>query len=176
MKTIVRFLIALLVSGNVLAVDGLSVELGSGQHANSTRAGLLWDFNKTWFNEGDWLVTGFWEANVGTWRGNSAAGNNQTITDLGITPVFRLQQKNPTGISPYLEGAIGFHLISPTYIYANRKFGSAFEFGDHIGFGMRFGDKQQFDLGYRFQHLSNAGIKKPNQGINFNQVHFSYHF
>lgn len=176
MKTIVSFLIALLVSGNVFAVDGLSVELGNGQHANSTRVGLLWDFNKTWFNEGDWLVTGFWEANVGTWRGNSAAGNNQTITDLGITPVFRLQQKSPTGFAPYLEGAIGFHLISPTYIYANRKFGSAFEFGDHIGFGTRFGDKQQFDIGYRFQHLSNGGIKKPNQGININQVHFSYHF
>jgi hypothetical protein len=172
----VSFLIALLISGNVFAVDGLSVELGNGQQANTARVGALWDFNKTWFNEGDWLVTGFWEANVGTWRGNSASGNNQTITDLGVTPVFRLQQKSPTGFAPYLEGAIGFHLISPTYIYANRKFGSAFEFGDHIGFGTRFGDKQQFDIGYRFQHLSNGGIKKPNQGININQVHFSYHF
>ena len=176
MKTIVSFLIALLVSGNVFAVDGLSLELGNGQHADSVRVGAIWDFNKTWFNDGDWLVTGFWEASVGTWRGNSTVGNNQTITDLGITPVFRLQQKNPTGISPYFEGAIGFHLVSPTYIYANRKFGSAFEFGDHIGFGARFGEKQQFDLGYRFQHLSNGGIKMPNQGINFNQIHFSYRF
>ena len=176
MKTTVSFLIALLLSGNVFAIDGLSVEQGKGQQTNTARLGVIWDFNKTWFNEGDWLVTGFWEANVGIWRGNSAAGNNQTITDLGVTPVFRLQQKSPTGFAPYLEGAIGFHLISPTYIYANRKFGSAFEFGDHIGFGTRFGDKQQFDIGYRFQHLSNGGIKKPNQGININQVHFSYHF
>jgi len=40
----------------------------------------------------------------------------------------------------------------------------------------RLGEHQQFDLGYRFQHLSNGGIKKPNQGINLNEVHFIYHF
>ena len=34
----------------------------------------------------------------------------------------------------------------------------------------------KYDLGYRFQHLSNADIKKPNDGINFNQIRFSYHF
>ena len=176
MKKIVNFLIALLLSGNVWAVDGLSAEFGNGDHADTARVGVFWDFNKSWFNQGDWQVTGFWEANIGMWRGNSATGNNQTITDLGLTPVFRFQEKNPIGIAPYLEAAIGFHLISPTYIYNSRKFGSAFEFGDHLGFGMRFGAKQQFDLGYRFQHLSNGGIKKPNQGINLNEVHFSYHF
>ncbi|MDP1996021.1 MAG: acyloxyacyl hydrolase, partial [Gallionella sp.] len=46
----------------------------------------------------------------------------------------------------------------------------------HVGVGARFGDRRQFDLGYRFQHLSNGGIKKPNQGINFNQIRFAYHF
>lgn len=176
MKTIVSFLIALLVSGNVFAMDGLSVELGSGQHANSARVGLQWDFDQTWFNEGDGLVAGFWEANIGTWRGNSAAGSNRTITDIGITPVFRFQQKTPTGFSPYLEGAIGFHLLSTSTVHAKRELGSTFQFGDHIGFGARFGEKQQFDLGFRLQHLSNGGIKMPNHGINFNQIHFSYHF
>ena len=112
----------------------------------------------------------------GTWKGRSAVGNNQNITDLGITPVFRFQQKNPSGMAPYLEGAIGFHLITPTFIYANRQVGRSFQFGDHVGFGLRFGEHQQFDLGYRYQHLSNGGIKKPNQGINLNQVHFVYHF
>ena len=176
MKKVGWFLFSLLLSGNVWAVDGVSFELGNGDHADTARVGAVWDFDHQWFTGGDWLVTGFWEANVGTWKGRSAVGNNQNITDLGITPVFRFQQKNPSGMAPYLEGAIGFHMISPTFIYANRQFGSSFQFGDHVGFGLRFGEHQQFDLGYRYQHLSNGGIKKPNQGINLNQVHFVYHF
>jgi hypothetical protein len=31
-------------------------------------------------------------------------------------------------------------------------------------------------LSYRYQHLSNAGIKQPNQGINFHLLRFQYHF
>ncbi|MBK8571024.1 MAG: acyloxyacyl hydrolase [Nitrosomonadales bacterium] len=30
---------------------------------------------------------------------------------------------------------------------------------------MRFGDRKEFDLSYRFQHLSNGSIKTPNPGI-----------
>ena len=176
MRKIGWFLCALLFSGNVWALDAISFELGNGDQTDVVRAGLVWNFDRQWFTEGDWLVSGFWEATAGTWKGSSSVGNNQTITDIGITPVFRLQQKNPTAISPYLEAAIGFHLISPAYVYANRHFGSAFQFGDHLGLGVRFGEQQQFDLGYRYQHLSNGGIKKPNQGINLNQVHFVYHF
>ena len=166
----------LLFSGSASAVDGMSVEFGNGDATDMARVGAFWNWDKQWFAEGDWLVTGFWEASFGTWRGHSAAGNNQTVKDVGITPVFRLQQKNPGGFAPYAEAAIGFHLITPTFINADRKFSTAFQFGDHVGFGMRFGERQQFDLGYRFQHLSNGSIKKPNQGINFNQVRFAYSF
>jgi len=176
MKKIGLLISALLFSGSVSAVDGVSVEYGNGDAADMVRAGAVWNWDKQWFTGGNWLVTGFWEASLGSWRGRSAAGNNQTVTDLGITPVFRLQQKNLGEFAPYAEAAIGFHLITPTFIYANRHFGSAFQFGDHVGAGIRFGDRRQFDLGYRFQHLSNGGIKKPNQGINFNQVRFAYYF
>ena len=176
MKKIICFLGTLFLSGSVYAVDGVSFELGNGYATDIARVCAIWNWDRQWFEEGDWLVAGFWEASVGTWRGKSSIGNNQEIIDLGITPVFRFQQKNPSGFSPYVEGAIGYHMISPAFVYANRKFGSAFQFGDHVGFGVRFGAYQEFDLGYRFQHLSNCGIKKPNQGINFNQVRFAYHF
>ncbi|OGS91881.1 MAG: hypothetical protein A2Z95_10395 [Gallionellales bacterium GWA2_60_18] len=176
MKKIAWLLGALLFGNNALAVDGMSVEYGNGDATDMARVGAIWNWDKQWFTEGAWLVTGFWEVSVGRWNGHSAAGNNQTITDLGVTPVFRFQQKNRSGFSPYAEGAIGFHLIAPTFINADRKFGSAFQFGDHVGFGASFGDRQQFELGYRFQHLSNGSIKQPNQGINFNQVRFGYQF
>jgi hypothetical protein len=176
MKKIGLLASALLFSANALAIDGVAVEYGNGDSTDMARASVLWSWDRQWFAEGDWVVTGFWEAALGSWRGKSVAGNNQTVTDIGITPVFRLQQKQPGAFAPYVEGAIGFHLITPTFIYANRHFGSSFQFGDHLGLGVRFGNHQQFDVGYRYQHLSNGGIKQPNQGINFNQIRFTYHF
>ncbi len=176
MKKLALLLGGVLFSCNLYAVDSIFAEYGNGDSADMARIGAGWDWDRQWFTDGDWLVTGSWEASVGTWRGNSAVGNNQTITDIGITPVFRLQQKHMSGFAPYAEAAIGFHMISPTFIYANRRFGSAFQFGDHLGVGVRFGSHQQFDIAYRYQHLSNGGIKQPNQGINFNQVRFAWHF
>jgi hypothetical protein len=61
-------------------------------------------------------------------------------------------------------------------VYGDRRLGSAFQFADHIGFGILFGEHKQFELGYRFQHISNGGIKQPNQGLNLNLLHFVYHF
>lgn len=176
MKKFSCFLCALFLSGNVWAVDGVSFVLGNGTHTDIARVGAVWEWEKQWFTDGDWLLTGYWEAAAGALKGRSAAGNNQTVTDLSVTPVFRLQQKNPSMFAPYLEAAIGLHLISPTFVSADRQLGSAFQFGDQIGLGVRFGEHQEFDLAYRFQHISNGGIKKPNNGINLNLVHFVYHF
>ena len=178
MKKLLALLMFSLIAVPAYAVDGVSVEYGKGSDAaDMARVGLLWDWNKSWFNDGDWHLTGFWDASLGQWRGHSnTKTNNQTITDIGLTPVFRFEQKNPSGMAPYLEGAIGFHLITPTFLNSDRKFATAFQFGDHVGLGVRFGEHHQFDLGYRYQHLSNGSIKAPNQGINFSQVHFDYRF
>jgi len=110
-------------------------------------------------------------------KSNAAAKrrDKRTINDLGITPVVRFQQTELSRIAPYVEGAIGFHVITPTMLDDNRHFGGAFQFGDHVGAGLRFGPKGKYDLGMRFQHLSNGGLKKPNNGINFTQFRFLYH-
>ena len=47
---------------------------------------------------------------------------------------------------------------------------------DHIGFGWTFGDKNRYEIGYRLQHLSNAGLSDPNDGINFHQIRFGYNY
>ena len=156
----------------VFAVDSASVEYGTGNGAEMWRVGAQWNWKSKWLQRGNWHMGGYWDAQVGQWSGS---GKN-TITDLGLTPVFRYQETQPSGISPYVEGAIGFHLISPVRLDEHRGFSSGFQFGDHVGVGARFGERHRYDLGLRFQHLSNAGIKKPNNGINFTQVRFQYHF
>jgi lipid A 3-O-deacylase len=157
----------------VYALDGGYLLLGRGDQTDIARVGLLWNWQKTWRVTDDWHLGGNWDVSLGYWQKRGAANDNQRIVDIGVTPVFRLQRNAVAGFAPYLEGAIGFHLLSHTY---PGKLGSRFEFGDHVGMGANFGPKQEYDFAYLFQHLSNGGIKQPNHGINFNQIRFGYHF
>ncbi len=172
--------IGALASGSALAVDGVSFEYGKSNSSNADvklyRVGLQWDWKKKWFDTGSWHLGGYWDASMGYWDNDSPGKTNSGLADIGFTPVFRFQSNNLTGVSPYAEAAIGVHFLSRTSVSDQRQFGSSFQFGDHIGVGLRFGDKGQYDLGYRYQHLSNGGLKDPNQGINYNQVRFQYHF
>ena len=162
------------------AVDGLSFEYGhshsSNVNVNLYRASAQWNWDKKLIDMGRWHLGGYWETSFGYWDNNSVAKTHDSIFDFGFTPVFRFEPNNLNGFSPYAELGVGVHVLSHTSVSPQRQFGSAFQFGDHVGAGVRFGEKGQFDIGYRYQHLSNAGIKQPNQGINFHELRLQYHF
>ena len=154
------------------ALNGSSIELGTGDDStNMGRVTLRWNWDKKWTLGQSWNATGFWEAGLGYWDGHGTGA--RSLWDIGATPVFRL---GPNGSSFYLEGAIGAHLLSENRINGKRAFGTSFNFGDHIGFGWAFGDKDHYELGYRLQHLSNASIAHPNDGINFHQIRFGINY
>jgi len=167
-------------SSAACAVDGMSFEYGDSDSSNSDvklyRVGLQWKWPQRWLNTGNWHLGGYWDASLGYWDNKSAAATHNSIVDIGLTPVFRFQQNDPSGFSPYVEAGIGVHYLSHTSVSPQRQFSTRFQFGDHVGLGLRFGGKGQYDLGYRYQHLSNASIKRPNNGINFHQVRLQYNF
>lgn len=74
---------------------------------------------------------------------------------------------------PYVEAAIGFHILSDLRISRRRSFSTSFQYGDHVGAGLIRGSH---DFGLRLQHLSNGGIARPNPGINFLVLRYQYHF
>ncbi|MBI4204509.1 MAG: acyloxyacyl hydrolase [Betaproteobacteria bacterium] len=155
------------------AIDGASVEVGNGDGTDMGRVGVQWDWKTRWLQGQNWHLGGYWDFALGYWHRGSPPGLNEDITDIGLTPVLRLQRNDLRG--PYLEAGIGFHLLSKTSI-GDKRLSTAFQFGDHVGAGYRFGPKAAYDVSYRFQHLSNAGIKKPNNGIEFHQIRLQYHF
>lgn len=55
---------------------------------------------------------------------------------------------------------------------------TTFNFMDQAGFGVRFEEShgRAWLVGYRFQHISNAGRVKPNPGANFNFVYLGLSF
>lgn len=162
-------------AGPAAAVDGISFEAGSGSvSTDAWRAGLQWRWDRRWFEDRAWSLGGYWELQLGQW--SAPAG---TITDVSLTPVFRLEPSRApgqaSGHSYYIEAAIGFHLLSGRRVSSRRKFSTRFQFGDHVGVGVRFGERRRHDLGVRLQHLSNANIDTPNPGINFVLLRYQLH-
>lgn len=149
-------------------------ELATGWGDDDTqmyRIGLARDWQRTWFSDGDWQLGGYWLAEVGYWNSDHSRRDNDHLWQVGLTPVFRLQPKAGQ-LRPYLEAGIGGHVLSDTRI-GGRELSTAWQFGSHVGAGIRCG---RFDIGYRFQHLSNAGIKKPNDGMEFHVLNASFAF
>ena len=140
------------------ALDGVSFEIGRGtDEVNPLRVGAQWNGRRSWY---------YWELSFGGWN-----GRHGTVYDAGLTPVFRLE--NPAR-SAYAEAAIGAHLLSDLDVGDHTELGTRFQFGDHIGAGMRFGEGGRYDVGVRLQHLSNAGLRDPNPGVNFLLLRLQY--
>ena len=156
-------------------VDSASIEGGYSSNRNGDvgmgRIGVQWDWGVKWLEFASWHLDGYWDLQAGYWHSDKS-----DIGDFSITPVFRFQSDASSGFSPYVELAVGAHFLTEKTITQNRIFSTNFQFGDHIGAGFRFGDHDEYDFGYRLQHLSNASIDTPNPGINFHQLRFAYHF
>jgi hypothetical protein len=65
--------------------------------------------------------------------------------------------------------------VPPTEL-GDRNFDIPFSFGDHLGAGLRFGTEGEFDLGYRYQHLSNLSLGDSSPGMNFHVGRLGLHF
>jgi lipid A 3-O-deacylase len=158
-----------------LGIDSVSIEGGYSPNDNGdvgmTRVGVQWDWGVKWFENSYMYLGGYWDAQAGYWH-----SSDTDLGDFSITPVFRLQSSATSGFVPYAEFAIGAHVLTDKTITQHRVFSTNFQFGDHVGAGFRFGDKAEYDIGYRYQHLSNGSIDTPNPGINFHELRFMYHF
>lgn len=73
----------------------------------------------------------------------------------------------------YAEAGVGPTVLSRTR-FAGKEFGSAFQFGDHVGLGMVINRAHR--IGVRYSHFSNAGIKKPNPGLDVVQLTYTYQY
>jgi lipid A 3-O-deacylase len=68
--------------------------------------------------------------------------------------------------------------VYPTYIglskFGTEDFGESFQFTSEIGVSLNFCNR--WTVGYRFQHMSNAGISNENPGLNTHTVELGFRF
>ena len=121
-----------------------------------TALGFTWD--RSWFQSATGKMTGYWDVGYTYWEAGDEAGGRHS---LSFSPVF-VYEFGQGAIKPFLEAGIGLAVFSGTTA-GDQKFGSAFNFEDRVGAGLKFGDSER--VGLRVTHYSNAGIKEPNDGI-----------
>jgi lipid A 3-O-deacylase len=141
----------------VHAVDSVSAEYGVGTHEVSLwRLGLQWKAPPFDWMEKHSRWSWYWDVSIGGFHGDEG-----TVHDFGVTPVFRYMK---AAHGAYLEGGIGAHIFSDSHINSDLGFSTRFQFGDHLAAGYQ---ARKWDGQLRLQHLSNGGMKNPNPGINF---------
>ncbi len=159
-------------------VDGLEFIGGGGEGSDNYRIAVSWQFMDRGIAGGAWQLKGALTANMSAMDSNVVGGEEGgTLRDTGITPVWTLisQRFANSLLEPFVEAGIGFHYLSEKEVGV-KTFSTNFQFGDHIGLGVKFGPERNYRLTYQFQHLSNGGIDAPNPGINFHLVSLGYQF
>lgn len=173
--TICGLLCTLVPLGKAYAYNAITIDNGYGM--DDTR---LLRLNYSIGNERryptgkGWFWNYSWEGNLSYWYLHNHNDDDEKLFDIGLTPNFSLQPEQSWEWGyPYIDMGVGVHLLSETHI-GSRNMGSSFQFGSHMAFGLRFGSYDQYELAWRIEHLSNAGIREPNPGINFSMVRFGY--
>jgi hypothetical protein len=112
-----------------------------------------------------WWMPTHAQFGASVWRVPDIRGSTRRF-DLNATAIWRNQR--PWG---YLEAGFGGYLLTKTINNQDTRMPSAFEFGSHLGFGLALTKTQS--VGIALQHLSNAGIKQPNGGIDLLLVQYT---
>lgn len=159
------------------AIDTAVVEGGFSEEDVERYGGALrWDLGGNWWRAANWGLVSYLELSAAYWDGEAGTTGENDLFDVGLTPVLRWQ-RDPTqgGIAPFIEFGVGVHGHTEDGI-GDDDFDIPFAFGTHVGGGVRFGAQGRYELVYRYQHLSNAGLGDENPGINFHVVQLGYHF
>ncbi len=149
----------------------LSVLAGSDADGDmhSARLNYRVEPKKTFWKTKDFALSANVELSIGQWQADRKY-KDRSLTDFGLTPLFKIKSHEN---SPwYAEVGVGVHLLSQVYIKDYTK-STQFQFGDQFGLGW---ENQQFRVGYKYLHVSNANIEIPNPSTDFHFVELGYRF
>ena len=147
---------------------GLALGVGIGNKSLGSRsshdlalatARFGWVFNGV---EGHGWYRGNPELVVEFWGGRQVRPTGRTV--YGLTPLLRYNFATGSRWVPFVNGGVG---IANTSI-RDRDLSTGFEFNVQVGAGTHYflREATALTVQYRWFHLSNAGIKAPNNGTN----------
>ncbi|WP_322106503.1 acyloxyacyl hydrolase [Paraburkholderia sp. J41] len=158
--------------------DTWGVQIAPGVADNDVKKldfGLVWDPGLQWWHFAGYHFTVVGEAHVAYWKLDDPNAIYANTWEFGATPVFRIV-KDAGWFRPFFEAGVGVRLLSHVRQTPFRTMSSSFQFADMVGVGAQFGEHANYQAGFRFQHISNADIKRPNPGLNFSEIYLQYNF
>jgi lipid A 3-O-deacylase len=156
-------------------LSSLELEAGTGNHVDVIALGVG---TREWFTQplGEhWVLSSYVVGRVAYWGSLDDHPRVAAVYDFSVTPVLRLQSTG-RNIGFFVDLGVGLHALTHTHINADRTFGSAFQFGEFLGPGVRFGADGRYEISVRVQHVSNGGIRNPNDGLTYGSVVVRYNF
>lgn len=152
----------------------LALSLSAATTDGVKRAGIVagWTHPAPLWQGRRWHVDLRHELVLASWHVPQA----QNLMEYGYSPVLRLVRPSGASGAFFAEASIGVHGLTRTRISADRNLSSKLQFADMLGAGWQWGPARRSTLGLRFQHISDAGLKRPNPGINFTQLYYSHRF
>ena len=160
--------VAAVALGQSFTANAAGLEFGVGHTSESTmtyRLGLKSDWDNSWLQSDVGRLTGYWDGAYTYWEGDKSSASNS----LSFSPVLVYEFAGER-LKPYVEAGIGVALFSHTEVEGN-KLGTAFQFEDRLGFGVRFAGGHE--VGIRATHYSNAGISSTNDGVESYALHYT---
>ncbi len=149
----------------------LNLDIGADRTTEQIRISLGADWNQPVYEAQNWHVIGRLEGSLQKWWSTLPNSLNKEGYILGITPVFHYQLKH-MNFTPFIEMGGGPYLLN-NIVIENEYKSTQFQFGSIFGLGMKH---KQFEISYRYLHISNAGIEMPNPGTDFHSLHMAYSF
>ena len=138
-----------------LAQDTIATAAGkASQGINVLRVAWQRQWSQHWLVSDSGELSAMHALSINRWSTGA-----DSITAFAYSPVFIYHLH--TAPLDYVKLGIGGAYLSDTQI-KGRNLSSYFQFEDQVGVGWQW---RKHDLSLVYMHYSNAGIKKPNQGI-----------
>jgi len=142
------------------------ISFNEGNHRfGQAEAFADFDLPRQWDFCSDWRLQSRIDVSAGY------LGDETTSAFIGTAgPLLELRKGH---IPLALEGGVSPTVIS-RYRFGGTDFGDGCQFTSHGGLTWYITD--HLSVGCRFQHMSNAGLARPNPGLNVGMLALSYHF
>ncbi|MDB5900570.1 MAG: hypothetical protein JWP41_4172, partial [Ramlibacter sp.] len=155
--------------------DALAVQAGAGASGTATAGvGLVWDWDLERLRRKA-EITAHTELLLNHLRADDFGGGSQGFTQVVVLPSLRMRLDR--GQSPwFVEVGIGASWMDKLLVTPHKTFSTQWNFYDVVGVGYSLDDQRRHELGLRWVHISNAGIKKPNPGQDLLQLRYVARF
>jgi hypothetical protein len=104
---------------------------------------------------------------IAYWKGTQRPSDFRSLWEGSVTPTLVWLGPSVGAATLFTEMGLGVSGLTKTRLNQDRSFATAFQFNEHFGVGLAFGEKRKYEVAGYIRHVSNGSIKQQNDGDTF---------